>query len=277
LLRHIVACNRCDPAEFVAFAIAGEAIGRVRPVTAEFLLAEGLADPAGDGVGIAGGDPAEVSAQLARIVAALAAARLMAPLRREAMAVLPRWGAPALAEIDRAGLPGLGLPAYGVHVNGFVRRPDGLHLWVGRRAQDRQVAPGKFDHLAAGGVPAGHTLGETLIKEAREEAGLDAGLSVQAVPVGTVSYRLALPEGLRNDTLFVFDLELPPGIVPVGEDGEMESFALWPIADVVQRLRETDDFKFNVGLVLIDFLVRHGQLDPDSEPDYPALVTGLRR
>jgi hypothetical protein len=29
--------------------------------------------------------------------------------------------------------------------------------------------------------------------------------------------------------------------------------------------------------VLIDFLIRRGALDPDREPDYAALVAGLRR
>jgi len=46
---------------------------------------------------------------------------------------------------------------------------------------------------------------------------------------------------------------------------------------VVEILRETDDFKFNVNLVLIDFLARHGLIEPDREPDYAAVVRGLRR
>jgi hypothetical protein len=40
-------------------------------------------------------------------------------------------------------------------------------------------------------------------------------------------------------------------------------------------LRNTDRFKFNVPLVLIDFFIRHGFLSPDNEPDYPELVRGL--
>lgn len=42
-------------------------------------------------------------------------------------------------------------------------------------------------------------------------------------------------------------------------------------------MRDTDDFKFNVNLVIIDFLIRHGLLRPDDEPDYVAIVHGLRR
>jgi hypothetical protein len=41
-------------------------------------------------------------------------------------------------------------------------------------------------------------------------------------------------------------------------------------------VRDTDDFKFNVPLVILDFLVRHGWLRPE-DPDYVEIVAGLRR
>jgi len=45
---------------------------------------------------------------------------------------------------------------------------------------------------------------------------------------------------------------------------------------VVERVRRTDDFKFNVNLVIIDFALRHGLVTPE-DPEYLDLVTGLRR
>jgi 8-oxo-dGTP pyrophosphatase MutT (NUDIX family) len=268
LLRHIAACNRYELRDFVEFAISGRPAGLIRPETAAYLTAQGLMEP--------GGDFASVSAHLAQIVDGLGGAGLMARPRGEMMPVLHRWGVAAIGQIDRAGLPALGLPAFGVHVNGFVRGPNGLELWIGRRAMDRLVAPGKLDHLVAGGITMGLTAAQTLIKEANEEAGLPQGIARRAVPAGIVSYNLALSEGLRRDTLFVFDLELPPSIVPANRDGEVETFDLWPVARVIENLRTSDDFKFNVGPVLIDFLIRHGLLDPDHEPDYAELARGLR-
>ena len=41
-------------------------------------------------------------------------------------------------------------------------------------------------------------------------------------------------------------------------------------------LAETNDFKFNVGLVIIDFLIRHGYLTPERA-DYSQLALGLSR
>jgi 8-oxo-dGTP pyrophosphatase MutT (NUDIX family) len=277
LLRHVEACNRFDPRDYRRFCISGHAIGWVRPDSANFLEVRGLVRGTEDGVGIQGGGFIAVSARLAEIAAALDEAGLMAPRRNEMTPVLRKWGAGPCAEIDRAGLPGLGLPAFGIHVNGFVNTDTGLHLWIGHRAKDRQVAPGKLDHIVAGGITMGYSAAETVIKEADEEAGLPAEIAARARPVSQITYRLSLPEGLRNDTLFVYDLELPQGVVPVSTDGEVERFELMPIARVTEILRGTDDFKFNVNLVLIDFLARHGLIDPDGEPDYAAVVRGLRQ
>ena len=77
-----------------------------------------------------------------------------------------------LAQLDRGALPSFGVLAVGVHVNGLVRRPDGLHLWVARRAANKALDPGKLDHIVAGGVPAGLTPADTLVKEAEEEASI---------------------------------------------------------------------------------------------------------
>ena len=276
LLRHIEACNRFDPASYRPFAISGDPVGHVAVEAAKYLVSKGPVHKVGDGVGIQGGGFLAVSNRLAEIVDSLIEAGLMT-LKGEMTPVHRRWGAQPIAEIDRAGLPALGLPAYGVHVNGIVQTETGLHLWVGRRARDRQVAPGKLDHLIAGGIPSGLTVHETVVKEGQEEAGLDAEQVARAKPVGLVSYCFTSHEGLRNDILFAHDLELPQGVIPAPFDGEVERFELWPIARVVETVRDTDDFKFNVNLVLIDFFIRHGVVTPENEPDYAALAKGLRR
>ena len=83
--------------------------------------------------------------------------------------------------------------------------------------------------------------------------------------------------GLRPDVMFCFDLEVPADFVPVNTDGEMSGFTLMPVLEVAARVRDTLDFKLNVNLVIIDFLVRHGILNPDNEPDYQDIIQGLRR
>ena len=58
---------------------------------------------------------------------------------------------------------------------------------------------------------------------------------------------------------------------------ECAGFELWPIAAVLDTIARTDDFKFNVPLVVLDFALRHGVLTPENTPEYAAIATGLRR
>jgi len=80
--------------------------------------------------------------------------------------------------------------------------------------------------------------------------------------------------GLRNDVLFLYDVETPASFTPRNTDGELVSFALMDARDVVKRMRDTEDFKFNVNLVNIDFALRHGVIGPE-DPEYLGLVAGL--
>jgi hypothetical protein len=178
--------------------------------------------------------------------------------RGEAFDVRARPDGPALAQIDRGAVPSFGIQAAGVHVNGLVDRGDGLHLWIARRAMDKQLDPGKLDHIVAGGVPAGLGHGETLVKEAGEEAAIPPELAAQAVHVTTIEYAMDRDEGLRRDVLHCYDLMLPADFLPRPADGEVDAFELWPLARVVETVRTTNDFKFNVNLVLIDLFGRLG-------------------
>jgi hypothetical protein len=82
--------------------------------------------------------------------------------------------------------------------------------------------------------------------------------------------------GIRDDVMFVYDLEVPDHFTPSNGDGEIAGFELMPLADILERIRTTADFKFNVNLVILDFAVRHGALRPD-DPEYLDIVDGLHR
>ncbi len=250
LQRHVDACNNAIlPGARAALKLDGATVGFIEPELEPALAVFGLT------VGPAGLDltPSALP-RLARDLADAGAFRW----RDEAFDVRAAPDGPVLAHVDRGALPGFGLRAVGVHLNAIVMRPEGPWLWVARRAADKLLDPGKLDHLVAGGVPAGLGPWETLLKEAEEEAGLGAGLVKGARHVSTVDYAMARPEGLRRDRLFCYDLVLPESFAPEARDGEVESFELWPLARVLDQVRATDDFKFNVNLVLIDLFERHG-------------------
>uniref|UniRef100_S4RR93 Thiamin pyrophosphokinase 2 n=1 Tax=Petromyzon marinus TaxID=7757 RepID=S4RR93_PETMA len=170
-----------------------------------------------------------------------------------------------------------GVKQYGVHMNGYTHHPShGLCLWIGRRSESKQTYPGKLDNMAAGGLAVGVGIKETLVKEAAEEAGIPACLAERAVPVGTVSYTHENERGIFPECQFVYDLEIPDGFTPHAADGEMQDFYLWPVDKVLEELA-SGDFKPNCALVTLDFLIRHGLVDPETEPYYHCYVEGIHR
>ncbi len=257
LLRHLHAVRNVSlPGGRLAFRLGRDQVGWVEDAAVERLLRLDCAQA----------DGAVVLAEPARLpgLARAAADAGAFGWRGEAFDVRAVPGGAVLATVDRGALPWLGIRAEGVHVNGLVRRADGLHLWVARRAADRLMDPGKLDHLFAGGIAAGSGAAETLCKEGAEEAGLAASVVAGAAPVGTLGYATLRPEGLRRDRLHCYDLWLPEDVRPAPADGEVAGFELWPVARVTAALRETDAFKFNVALVLIGLLLRFDLL-PEAE------------
>lgn len=279
-LDHINACNRHDLGKFQPFMIDGIRVGWVRHDVARRLEAYPDVFRMADGGVIlhpALTTPALRDAAVDRVVIELHRDWGTPRLRGERYRVVRGFSEPAMMSIDRGVVSLFGIRAFGIHVNGMVRRTDGLHLWIGRRARDKTVAPDKLDNMVAGGQPAGLTLRENLLKEAAEEADIPAALAAAARPVGAIAYCMEDEWGLKPDVMFCYDLEVPESFVPRNTDGELSGFELMPVAGVAERVRASDDFKFNVNLVITDFLVRHGLLSPDDEPDYLEIVSGLRR
>ena len=277
-LDRIAECRGWEPDDYRPFTIDDMVLGRVpHDLAARLADFPKVFDVSGHAVSLVLelSGFAERTAAVAEVLHHMRDAGEIPRWRDEVYPVLRHWGDAPLLTMERAAVPLFGLRAYGVHLNGFLRGPEGLSLWVARRAENKATAPGKLDHLAAGGQPHGIDVKQNLIKECAEEAGMAPGLAARAVPVGIVSYRCAREEGLRDDVLFCFDLEVPADFVPENTDGEVESFALWPLSRVMETIRDSDEFKFNVSLVILDFAVRHGILGPD-DPDYEEIIAGLR-
>ncbi len=253
-MRHVAACRNAElPGRRLPLRLGMAQVGWVLPDTAAAL--------AGLGAAVGQGGVTLAATELQDFAKALVDQGRFR-WRGEAFDVRAAADGPALAQVDRGALPAFGIRADGVHLNGLVHRADGPFLWVARRAADKLLDPGKLDHLVAGGVSAGFSPWETLAKEADEEASVPADLIAHATPVALLSYAMDRAEGLRRDRLHCYDLALPESFEPQPRDGEVEAFELWPLPAILDKVRRTDAFKFNVNLVLIDLFIRNGLLDP---------------
>jgi 8-oxo-dGTP pyrophosphatase MutT (NUDIX family) len=142
-----------------------------------------------------------------------------------------------LFEIERAAARPFGLTTYAVHVNGMVKD----QMWIARRSATKPVDPGMLDNLVGGGMTAGLTQEQVLVKEAWEEAGIPAGLARTATRGGMVKILREVPEGVQSEVIYVYDLELPESFQPANQDGEVSEFKLLPLEEVFQLKDLTHD------------------------------------
>nr|CAG4645539.1 EOG090X06MA [Lynceus sp. MCZ IZ 141354] len=192
--------------------------------------------------------------------------------REECYEVRSGFAEQPLLKMERSATCLFGIRQYGVDINGYTRHPTmGLCMWLQRRAKTKPTWPGKLDNMVGGGLSVGHSVLDTALKEAAEEASIPNHLLSKLQSVGSVSFFFESERGLFPNTEFVFDLELPPDFVPSNADGEVESFELVPV-DEVQQIVLSPEFKTTSCPVTLDFLIRHGLINSENEPNLPELV-----
>ena len=282
-LERVAECNSPATAlaAFLPLVVDGAAVGLLTPAFAEQLCTAfpAVFERAGaSAVTLAAGLPTPQARTdaVGACMLALRDAGHVPGWRDELFPVAPAFGAAPSFLLERACAARFGIRAYGVHVNCFTRAPDGsVDVWVARRAADKPTFPGMLDHAVAGGLGAGLTPSENVVKECGEEAAVPPELAARAQPAGCVSYAAVVPDGCKRDVLFCYDLELPPSFVPANTDGEVAEFFRMPLREVAELVRTSRQYKPNCNLVIIDFLIRHGLITPDS-PGYLSLVGALR-
>ena len=114
--------------------------------------------------------------------------------------------------------------------------------------------PSHLDNTVAGGITAGDLPLESVIRECAEEASLSPDFVEANIRcVSLVSYTYRTEAGwIQPEVQYIYDLPLPSdgSVVPStnAADGEVESFMLMDLEEVVKRMVE-GEFKPNCALV----------------------------
>jgi 8-oxo-dGTP pyrophosphatase MutT (NUDIX family) len=153
---------------------------------------------------------------------------------------------PAAFEMERSAFRFFGLRSHAVHVNGFTNEG---HMWCGRRALTKPTDPGMLDNVAAGGLSVGESLQTCAVREMAEEAGLSETLALTAVSDGHVSSCRVVATGLHHETLWVYNLLVPPDVTPVNQDGEVSEFTCLSPKQVVDAIA-SDAFTVDAACVI---------------------------
>jgi 8-oxo-dGTP pyrophosphatase MutT (NUDIX family) len=186
--------------------------------------------------------------------------------RDETFPVLDLDSGALLARFERAASRFWGTLTLGAHATGYVAGPDGrpAHLWIAQRSFTKPTDPGLYDNLIGGGVPDGQTPQQALVREGWEEAGLTPAQMAGIRPGRVMRLRRDIPEGLQLEDVHGFDLELPAGLAPSNQDGEVAGFRLMAVADAL-ALAAGDTMTVDAALVTLDFALRHGLLERAPE------------
>ena len=220
--------------------------------------------------------PAARTDALAAVHDALRAEGLIVAWRDEAFPLFTVQGRAVGVSIERAATRFWGSLTLGAHCNGYVAGPHGTPelLWIARRSFTKATDPGKLDNLVGGGVPAGQSPRDTVVREAWEEAGLTPP-QLQGLARGRVLQLLRdIPEGLQREWIHVYDLALPSDLAPRNQDGEVAELSLHALPQAL-ALAASDQMTIDASLVTLDFALRHRLLDDDTVDALAAELSSL--
>ena len=114
-----------------------------------------------------------------------------------------------------------------------------------------------------------------MVKEAHEEAGIPGDMAMHMKAAGVIAFIREEERGIIAETDYVFDLELSPEFIPRPMDGEAEAFYCWDM-DTVQEHLSNKEFTPEAGLVIEDFMIRHGLWTSENCPGYLNRIAALR-
>ncbi|TKA70659.1 hypothetical protein B0A55_08760 [Friedmanniomyces simplex] len=194
-----------------------------------------------------------------------------------------RYDKPVHVERFAAAL--FGLTQRGAHLVRYTMDHDaGTKLWIPRRSAHLYTYPGMLDTTVAGGVKSGSSPYLTIIEEAHEEASLPEMLVRQyARSRGAISHISLTGKGFPGeqglvvpDYIYVYDMELPPGVMPKPHDDEVGEFYCLSVEEVQAALLRKE-FKPDSAAMLVNFLIRHSIIIPENEPDFVEISMRLHR
>lgn len=181
------------------------------------------------------------------------------------------------AVIERAAARFWGCLTLGAHCNGYVADGRGRpsHIWVARRADDKPTDPGRLDTLIGAGVPLGQSPRQAVIREAWEEAGLQGSAVAPLQRGGTMILERDVLEGRQHEWLCVYDLCMPPGLVPQNQDGEVAWHHLLTVEQALQHATN-GDMTVDAALATLDFALRHALLPSEEVRAIEAQINNVR-
>jgi len=82
--------------------------------------------------------------------------------------------------------------------------------------------------------------------------------------------------GCQHQVQYLYEMEMPTNVLPVPNDGEAQDFRLMSLEEVLTALRK-GEFKLNCAMTWMAFLIHHGHVNAENEPNLVELCARLHR
>ncbi len=169
----------------------------------------------------------------------------------------------------------LGVQFDSIIVNGY--HADGY--WAATRSEHVDHARGLHDSMIVGCIRAENSMEDEIIEEGAVECGLPEEHAKHIVPVTQMQFFWNDRHGnLVNEMFYIFDFDTgKAGFTPrVVDEHEVARFDSIPFQDLLQLIDEGKRVKPEIMVTMLDFMVRHGHLNPDH-PEYAHIKTLLAK
>ena len=190
-------------------------------------------------------------------------------------------GGEHVLDFDGVGVDLFGVVNYSVHMIGWVTKDSVKKYWVPRRSTTKLSFPGMLDNTVGGSLSSGENPIDCIIRECQEELLLDPAYTrANLKACGTASYQMTKTDlgepGCQLQVQYLYEMEFSEAVIPKIGDGEVGEIYLKTL-DEVQTAMANGEFKLNCAMTRLSYLIRHGHLTAENEPDLVEICSRLHR
>ncbi|KAH8748422.1 hypothetical protein F5883DRAFT_653123 [Diaporthe sp. PMI_573] len=184
-------------------------------------------------------------------------------------------------DMDRSGLDPFGVVSFSAHMIGFVRDGNDTKYWVPKRSATKLTVPNKLDSTVAGVVRSGEWPLDCMVRKIAVEASVPKEYTIAKIAAcGTISYQMSITSrgkpGCQHIISYLYEMEFGREVIPQPGNDEVERFTPMTLDNVKAALME-GEFVPNRAMVWLAYLVRHGIMTPENEPDFSEVCQRLHR
>jgi isopentenyldiphosphate isomerase len=197
----------------------------------------------------------------------------------EALRVVSSEGEHVL-DLDRSGLDPFGVVSFSAHMIGYVRSDGETEYWVPKRSATKETVPNRLDSTVAGVIRSGEKPIDCMLRKIAIEASIPNEYVREHIrSCGTVSYQMDITSrgepGCQHIISHLYEMEFSPDLTLIPDD-EVGKFTLMTLDEVKTALME-GEFVANRAMVWLAYLIRHGIMTPENEPDFVTICERLHR